>query len=218
MTDTTISNVARFNALSLRERLLLAVIVIVVLVFGWWHFHAQPTMAVVDAQKADNEQISREVSASIIAVNAIRKRIASGVHREKEQRLLQLKVKLQQIEDDLELKTFNLIDPEEMFSLMSRMIYRESGLKLLNLQRLEVRPAIPPAKGEEENDPGIYRHVLEVKFSGSYSNILNYIQKLETLDQKLIWDEIEIISAEHPNITVRLMISTLSAREEWVGV
>ncbi|MCP4431074.1 MAG: hypothetical protein GY806_08870 [Gammaproteobacteria bacterium] len=218
MTNAAISNIARFNALSLRERLLLAVVVVVVLIFGWWHLHAQPTMTVIDAQKADNERVSREVSASIVAVNEIRQRIADGVHREKQQRLLQLKAKLQQIEEDLKLKTIELIDPEDMFSLMSRMIYRESGLKLLNLQRLEVRPAITPAKGEEDKDPGIYRHVLEVKFSGSYSDILGYIEKLESIDQKLIWDEIEIVSIEHPDITVKLNISTLSTREEWVGV
>ena len=105
-----------------------------------------------------------------------------------------------------------------MFSLMSQMIYRESGLKLLNLQRVEVRPAIQPVEGEENNDPGIYRHVLEVKFSGNYADILNYIQKLEVIEQKLLWDAIEVISAEHPKIIVKLTISTLSTREEWVGV
>lgn len=218
MTKAASSNIARFNALSLRERALLAVVVIALLVTGWWHLHAQQAIATIDARKVENERISTEVSASIMAVNEIRNRIASGVHKEKQQRLMQLKVKLQQIEDELKLKTIELIDPEEMFSLMSRMIYRESGLKLQNLRRLDVRPAIAPVDGEEQNDAGIYRHVLEVKFSGSYANILGYLQKLEMIDQKLIWDEIEIVSDEHPDITVRLVISTLSTREEWVGV
>lgn len=218
MTKAAKSRFAKYDALSLRERALLAVVVIFVLVFGWWHLYAEPTIAEIDKQKMENERISNEVNASQIAVNEIRNRIAKGVHQEKEQRLQKLKVKLEQVEDELELKTIELIDPEEMFSLMSRMIYRESGLKLHNLRRLDVRPAIKPAEGDEQNDPGIYRHVLEVKFSGSYSNILAYLQKLEKIDQKLIWDEIEIIRDEHPKITVRLVISTLSTREEWVGV
>ena len=218
MTKAATSNITRFNALNLRERALLATVFITVLVSGWWHLYAQQAIAAIDAQKVENERISTEVSASIMAVNDIRNRIASGVHKEKQQRLMQLKVKLQQIEDELKLKTIELIDPEDMFSLMSQMIYRESGLKLQNLQRLEVRPAIVPVDGEEQNDPGIYRHLLEVKFSGSYSNVLVYLQKLELIDQKLIWDEIEVVRDDHPNITVRLVISTLSTREEWVGV
>jgi len=44
------------------------------------------------------------------------------------------------------------------------------------------------------------------------------MQSLEKLDWKLIWDEIEIVSGEYPQITVKLVISTLSTREEWVGV
>lgn len=218
MTKSASSNIARFNALSLRERALLTVVVSTLLVFGWWHLYAQPTMTAIDLQETENDRISGEVNASLVALNEIKNRIANGVHREKKQRLQKLKVKLQQIEEELELKTFELIDPEEMFSLMRRMIYRESGLKLQNLRRLDVRPAIIPVEEDEASDAGIFRHVLEVKFSGSYSNILTYLQKLEMIDQKLIWDELEIIREEYPEITVRLVISTLSTREEWVGV
>lgn len=218
MTKSANSNIASFNAMSLWERSLLTAVLITLLVFGWWHLYAQPGMTAIKIQKTENERISKEVNASMVALNEIQNRIASDVHKEKKQRLQKLQVKLQQIEEELELKTIELIDPEEMFSLMSRMIYRESGLKLQNLRRLDVRPAINPAEGDKENDPGIYRHVLEVKFSGSYSNIVNYLQKLETINQKLIWDELEIIRDEYPKITVRLVISTLSTREEWVGV
>lgn len=218
MTKQSASKIARFNALSLRERTLLAVVVITLLVFGWWQLYAQPLMTAIDIQNTENERISREVNASQVALREIQTRIANGVHQEKTQRLQKLRVKLQQIEDELEYKTFELIGPEQMFSLMSRMIYSESGLKLQSLRRLDVRPAIDPVEGAEKSDPGIYRHVLEVKFSGSYADILNYLQKLETIDQKLIWDELEIVREEYPVITVRLVISTLSTREEWVGV
>lgn len=218
MTKQPNSSIARFNALSMRERALLTVVLMTLTVFGWWHLYAQPTMSAIDEQKADNQRIAGEVNANRVAVNGIKSRIAGGVHRDKQQRLEKLQVKLQQIEEELARKTIALIDPEEMFSLMSRMIYRESGLKLQNLRRLDVRPAIRPPEGDDNNDPGIYRHVLEVKFSGSYSDILNYLQKLEKINQKLIWDELEIVREEYPQITVRLVISTLSTREEWVGV
>jgi hypothetical protein len=38
------------------------------------------------------------------------------------------------------------------------------------------------------------------------------------LDWKLLWDEIEIHSDEHPKVTVEVAISTLSTRKEWVGI
>jgi hypothetical protein len=44
------------------------------------------------------------------------------------------------------------------------------------------------------------------------------MQSLESLDWKLLWDEIEIISDEYPKVTVKVVISTLSTRKAWVGI
>jgi hypothetical protein len=44
------------------------------------------------------------------------------------------------------------------------------------------------------------------------------MQTLELLDWKLLWDEIEIHSDEYPKAIVKLAISTLSTRKEWVGI
>jgi len=71
-----------------------------------------------------------------------------------------------------------LIDPEQMLQLMTELIYRKSNLKLLSLKRREVKPAITLTEQQQE-ETGIYRHVLEVRFSGKYTDILKYIQTLE---------------------------------------
>jgi len=89
-------------------------------------------------------------------------------------------------------------------------VYQEKESQLARLDR---------ELGEVENEvPGIYRHVLEIKFAGKYLDILRYMQTLESLDWKLLWDEIEIYSDEHPKATVKVAISTLSTRKEWVGI
>jgi MSHA biogenesis protein MshJ len=60
--------------------------------------------------------------------------------------------------------------------------------------------------------------VLEIELAGKYLDILRYMQTLESLDWKLLWDEIEIQSDEHPQITLTLVLSTLSTRKEWIGI
>ncbi len=151
------------------------------------------------------------------AISDIRNKIAGGVNQDKTQKLAQLERALEAVEERLRLKTIELIDPDKMFQLMARLVYKESRLKLLSLKRREVKPAIALSK-EQQDQAAIYRHVLEVKFSGKFQDILKYMQTLENLDWKLIWDEIEIITDEYPLITVKVVISTLSTREEWVGV
>lgn len=207
----------RFNTLSLRERGMIALVVLVLTGFAWWYLYAEKTLQLTEQQIADNQRLATEVNTTLATIKSIRDRITAGVHKEKQVKFVQLQDQLEDLQESLRLKTEELIDPEDMFELMSQMVYRDSRLKLLSLKRREVKPAIVPEEGQKA-EVGIYRHVLEVKFSGQYTDILKYMQSLEAVDWKLIWDEIEIVRGDYPQITIKLVISTLSTREEWVGV
>jgi len=209
----------RFNAQSIRERGLIAFSLIVAVAFLWWNYHAAPMMSEIEKRQNENMRIDGEVQNTRVIVDGIRQRIALGVHQEKEVQLERLIEQLAEVEQQLRVATIELIDPEKMFQLMNQLIYRGSNLQLISLKRREVRSAIPPSDPENpEDDAGIYRHVLELRFAGSYPDILRYMQSMEALDWKLLWDEIEIVSEEYPKITVRVVMSTLSTRKEWVGI
>jgi MSHA biogenesis protein MshJ len=208
----------RFDAQSIRERGLIGFTLVVVTAFLWWNNYATPLISEVEMLQTENQRIEREIENTRNIVSQIRNSIASGVHREKKAQLVKLERDLVAIEDQLQTTTVELIDPEKMFQLLNELIYRDSKLKLLSLKRREVKPAIPVAEGEEVGQPGIYRHVLEIEFAGKYLDILSYMETLEALDWKLLWDEIEIVSDEHPVVTFKLVISTLSTRKEWVGI
>lgn len=208
----------RFNAYSIRERGLVAISILVVIGYLWWVGYADPIMRNVEALQTKNQSIAREIDSNRAIVRGTRQAIAAGVYQEKENQLLKLSKDLAALENQLQVTTIELIDPEKMFQLMNELIYQDSRLKLLSLKRREVKPAIPPVDEEEVDEAGIYRHVLEIEFAGKYLDILKYMQNLEALDWKLLWDEIELLSEEYPNVTVKVVISTLSTRKEWVGV
>ncbi|MDH3633130.1 MAG: hypothetical protein OES20_00345 [Gammaproteobacteria bacterium] len=208
----------QFNAYSMRERGLIAISIIVVICFLWWINYASPMMQNVEALQTENQRIAREIESNRAIVRNTRQAIEAGVYQEKEKQILKLSKELAALEDQLQVTTIELIDPEKMFLLMNELIYRDSRLKLLSLKRREVKPAIPPINEEEVDEVSIFRHVLEIEFAGKYLDILKYMQKLEALDWKLLWDEIELASDEYPNVTVKVVISTLSTRKEWVGI
>lgn len=208
----------RFDAQSLRERGLIAFSLIVVIVFGWWNYYAAPMMKKTESLQTENRRLGDEAEKTAALVADIRQRIAAGVHQEKEVQLASMSRQLDEIEDQLRVKTVELVEPEKMFDLMNQLIYGESRLRLLSLKRREVKPAIPLLGEDETEQPGLYRHVLEIKFAGKYLDILKYMRTLESLDWKLLWDEIEIHSEEHPEVTVEVAVSTLSMRKEWVGI
>ena len=206
-----------FNALSIRERILFGITLLAILAFPWWHFFAAPAIAQIEKMEAYNKRIDYSNSSSKLSVDQIKARLEAGVHQEKKEQLARLKQELMTVEEQLQLQASELVDPEEMFKLMTRLIYKESMLKLLSLKRRAVKSALEPTGGLE-NGVGIYRHVLEVKFSGKYEDIFAYLTSLESLDWKLIWEEIKISSDEYPFFNVKVVISTLSTRKEWVGV
>jgi len=208
----------RFDARSLRERGLIAVSVIVVVSFVWWSYYASPRMTKIEALQTENQRIAGDVENQRSLVSDIRQSIADGVQQEKEGQLARLSKDLAALEEQLRVTTIELIDPEKMFQLMNQLIDRDSRLKLLSLKRREVKPAIPSDDEAKVDEAGIYRHVLEIEFAGKYLDILRYMQGLEALDWKLLWDEIEIAADEYPQATVKVLISTLSTRKEWVGI
>jgi MSHA biogenesis protein MshJ len=209
--------VKRFDAQTLRERALIGCTLLVAIGFIWWNYHATPMLEKIAIVEVENERIGSEVENSQDIMREIRQLIAQGVHREKQSQLGKLDKDLAGLEDQLRLTAIELIDPEKMFQLMNQLIYRDSRLKLLSLKRRDVRPAIPVLNEEQTEEVGIYRHVLEIEFAGKYLDILGYMQTLEALDWKLLWDEIEIVSEVYPTVTVKVVISTLSTRKEWVG-
>ena len=60
--------------------------------------------------------------------------------------------------------------------------------------------------------------MLEIELVDKYPDTLRYQQNLEQLDWKLLWDEIEVLGEEHPTVTLRPAMSTLSTRKEWIGI
>jgi len=211
------ANAEKFNALSIRERFLVGFTIFCVIILFWWYFFASPMMLKIVSMENNNLRITTVIDSAQLSVDQIKERLEAGVHKKSKAKLARLKQELIKTEAQLKLKATELIDPEEMFQLMTRLIYKESNLKLHSLKRRGVKPAIENREGKENTD-GIYRHVLEVKFSGQYEDIFNYMKSLEALEWKLIWEEIAVSNDEYPVVNVTIVISTLSMRQEWVGV
>lgn len=209
--------VEKFNALSLRERLMVLVTIVVLCGFLWWNLFALPLLAKTRQFNQQNIMLASEIKVLDSTIVAIKKRINDGVHKSKRQRLALLKQELQQVSELLETETLALIEPDEMFELMQQLIFAESRLKLTAMKRKQVKPVFSTDQHESQQ-PEIYQHVLQMSLEGKYKNVLEYMQKLESLEWKLIWDRITLKTAEYPILKVTIEMSTLSDNQYWVGL
>ena len=207
----------RFNALTTRERIIVVVVVNAVLVFLWWSYFAQPLLTQTRALDGQALSLEREIQNLQSSMDMINRRISEGVHKSQMQQLVLHQRELERVNGLLKEKTLDLIAPDEMFALMRDMLFADSKLKLTGLKRTQVKSVFNDPE-EEQEQPKIYRHVMELAFEGAYQDILSYTDRLEQGEWRLLWDSIQLKTVEYPVIAVSFEISTLSDRPEWVGL
>jgi MSHA biogenesis protein MshJ len=216
MNSTLARYAEMFDSRNQRERVLLAATLVVAVLFAWLWLVGQPVFQQIEQLEQNNAGLQAEVDRLDLTAQTLEQEISAGVHRTKEEQLERLQVTLQMIEEELKQKAFDLIGPDEMFGLMGEMLFRESRLRLTSLKRKQVGPVFSVDEGIDQ--PNIYRHVMSVGFTGKFPDVVSYIDRLEHLDWKLIWDSISLTTVEYPKIQVEIEISTLSDSPQWVGL
>lgn len=204
---------ARIDALSLRERMLVIVTAVVVIVAFW-----QMTLM---------EPIEQRAARSRVELDGLKKRISSahanmqeqilqiaGEGGSERQRIASLQHRIDEINVTLGNYAAELIDPAEMAQVLEGILREQSQLTLL-----QIRNTTPePLSDEDELDPTtFYRHGLEIEVEGSYAACLSYLTEIESLPWRLYWQILEIEVIDYPLNRIRLEVSTLSLDEEWIG-
>ncbi len=207
----------KLNNVSVRERALILVTVIVLLGFIWWNFFVAELMSNTDTLIKNNRALKQEIHSLKITADTINQRINQGVNKTKQQQLALLIEELGTVKKILKEMTLELIEPDEMFSLMQQLIFADSNLKLTGLKRKQVLPAFSVSE-ETEDQPEIYRHVMHINLEGTYKDILSYIERLEDTEWKLLWDRISLKTQNYPVVKVDIEISTLSGEKHWIGL
>jgi len=209
--------VGKLHGMTLRERALILLSVVALLVFIWWNFYAASLMATTGNINQQNVTLKQEINTLTITADSINKQLNQGINNTKQQQLALLSEELSTVKRILKEMTLELIEPNEMFSLMQQLIFADSNLKLTGLKRKQVNPAFSVSE-EAEDQPEIYRHVMQMTFAGTYQDILAYIVRLEDTEWKLIWDKISLKTDKYPVVKVDIEISTLSGEKHWVGL
>ena len=86
------------------------------------------------------------------------------------------------------------------------------------MENLPAEPLMTSLETDKATPLGIYTHALNMELEGSYLQLLDYLQRLEQMEQRVFWDILTIDTKEFPTTKIRLQIHTLSLTEDWIGV
>lgn len=218
----------KFDALSQRERALLAAAIIGgVLLIGNTIF--------IDLPLAQGKVLEKKLLSEQNELQVLRLQIET-LNREmrdpdedNRQRLASLRRQFHDAQSALDAHQRLLVQPQDIPQLLERLLAKHSSLRLLGLRTLETvpanavqKPALPAeAKLSEPSQPvrqevvSVWKHGVEIRLKGSYAELAAYLSELERLPQRLIWGEIRL-QAEYPNSELLIKIYTYSLDQAWL--
>jgi MSHA biogenesis protein MshJ len=204
---------ARFDALSTRERALMAGAALTGVVLLWFAAFQDPTnvrQRTLSAELSALQQSIHLTAQSIQETNDTDPTLAA------QREAARLEQQLAAINTQLAAKSAGLIPPERMVQVIHDVLSRQHGVTLVSLHNSPVTTLVPAAAGTAAAGP--YVHPVEIVVEGSYLDVLVYLHALENLEWRFYWRLLELESTTYPRNRVRIELSTLSLDRDWIGV
>ena len=215
---------ARYDALAQRERLMIAGALIFAILWLGYSLLVEPQLL----------RQSRAVKALAVA-NAELPQVDSAVAQA--QQLLKdpdaaTRASLQQtrqamagMDGKLRELSASMVPSEKMPLFLESLLVRNPKLELLSLRTLP--PGLLIERKEDKSDaaagsagalPNIYKHGVELRIAGSYSDLLAYLEDLERTPQRILWNKLTLSVEQYPRSVLTLTVYTLSLDKQWLVV
>jgi len=116
------------------------------------------------------------------------------------------------------------------------MLAGQPGLRLVSLDTLPPEPVGVPVSDKAQSTQqtpaaqttqatpttpppaALYRHGVKLTLTGNYAALTRYMTRLEHLPVGFYWARAELDAHEHPEISLTLILYTLSQEATWLTV
>jgi len=204
------SLLARFDKLSVRERVLVALAVLAIVVGLWDVVLMQPL-------RNQRNSLTQELASFNETAASSQDADQADPHHAAIMRLSELQTQSQAIDAQLTSTAAGFIPAPKMVEVVHDVLSQQHGLKLISIRNLPVASLVPPPNADTQGTAP-YMHPIELVIEGDYSDVLNYLQALEALSWRFRWKTLDLTTKQYPVNRVRIELSTLSMDRTWLGV
>jgi MSHA biogenesis protein MshJ len=205
---------ARFDALSLRERVMVSAAVLVALLALVYTLMIEPEVRQQRRSAAAMLQKQSEARALDAQVQGLLAARAQDPDRARREQLARLTAQLGELDARINAEERRFTQPAQIREVVESVLGRARGVELVEMKTL----AVSTIASKEAKERLIYRHGLEVTVSGSYLDLLAYLRDLEALPTQLYWGALNIDASKYPRVLMKLTVYTLSLDRAWLNV
>lgn len=225
---------ARVEALQPRERIMAFGAAVVVLVFLANTFVFAPLSRKEAALRSTLQQHTITLGGIAADIEGKARAYGNDPNEALRQRLGELRAETARTSEELRTMQKGLVPPERIAPLLEAILRANGRLKLVSLKTLPVTtladgstpapaapangaPPAPPVPPVVVKSPDLlYRHGVELTVRGSYLDMVDYMQALESLPTQLFWGKAQLDAEEYPNVRLTLTLYTLSLDPKWM--
>ena len=200
----------KYESLSLRERAMVVVALLALAIALWDTYLMDPLRR---ARIGLEAELSNANSYGVTATSAD----VSDPRQVSIKRAGELQTQLATLDSKLKSSARGFVSADRMIEVLHDVLDRQGRLDLVSIRNLPVTSLVPPAETGAAPQPP-YVHSIELVVDGQYSDVLDYLGRLEALPWKFRWTSLDLSTAGYPRNRVRIELSTLSLDSTWLGV
>ncbi|MGR6500801.1 MSHA biogenesis protein MshJ [Shewanella sp. Koi 1] len=204
----------KFDALSQRERGLIALAVLVLVAMSAY----MPIESLWKQQHSTAQQlnaIEQENQVSVQQLELYQQRLAMDPNQDYRQRLTLLQQQNQQIDAQLGEQMVDMVPADYMPELLGNLLGQVQGIKLLKFTSVAPVPLL--AVGDEKK-LNLYSHGIRMSLEGDYFSVLRFVEAVEAMPDKLYWKRLDYKVADYPKGKIDIELYTLSINKDFISV
>jgi MSHA biogenesis protein MshJ len=218
---------AQFNARALRERLMVLFGLLFAVVALYDLVLLEPVLA--KKRRAAKQVAETRTTTSALETTVKAQTQQSDPEASKRSYRDDLRKQIVEINKNMQGMQKSLVPPDQMTKLLEGVLARNRGLTLVALRKLPLQrfdasrnaaggtaAAKPPGAAQPERT--IYQHGFELTVQGSYSELHDYLARLEKLPWQMFWGKASLVTEQHPRLVLTLTVHTLSLSKSWLIV
>jgi MSHA biogenesis protein MshJ len=211
---------ARFDALTRRERMLLAVAVVAGIVLPGYLMIIDPALLAAQADAKRSEQARTEVANLNAQIGALKQRPDPDAANRKA--LEEARAQLSSGDARLRAMEATMVPPDKMRAFIEALLARHRQVDLVGLRTLPPTSVIDvtaeSAGSAAGQGPNIYKHGVEIRIAGQYNDLLAYLAELERMPQRILWNKVSLTVETYPRSVLTVTVYTLSLDKQWLTV